>query len=85
MPIRYATEDTRSVEQVRADDRIRDQVESTGGVWAQMTAEQRMKILARLRDKKQRAQAARARKQAEEASLEERVARLEARIARLEG
>ncbi len=85
MPIRYTTEDTRSSEQVVADDRIRDEVERTGGVWAQMTAEQRAQILARLRDKKQRAQLARARKQAEQQTLEERVTKLEERLARLGG
>jgi predicted Fe-S protein YdhL (DUF1289 family) len=85
MPIRYTTEDTRSDEQVKADDRIREDVERAGGVWAQMTAEQREQILARLRDKKQRALAARARKQAEQATLEQRVARLEEIVARLGG
>jgi L-lactate utilization protein LutB len=85
MPIRYTTEETRSVEQARADDQVRDEVERTGGVWAQMSAEQRALIRARLQDKKQRAQAARARKQAEQKTLEERVARLEERLARLGG
>ena len=85
MPIRYITEDTRSNEQVNADDRVRNEVERTRGVWAQMTAEQRAQIRARLRDKKQRAQAARARKQAEQKTLEERVAQLEERLARLGG
>ena len=85
MPIRYTTEDARSEEQANADDRIRNEVERTGGIWAQMTAEQRAQTLARLHDKKQRAQAARARKQAEQETLEERVARLEERIARLGG
>lgn len=85
MPIRYTTEDTRSDEQVKADDRIREDVERTGGIWAQMTAEQRQQVLARLRDKKQRALAARARKQAEQQTLEQRVARLEALVARLGG
>ncbi len=84
VPIRYTTDDTRSDEQAKADDRIRDDVERTGGAWAQMTAEQREQILGRLRDKKQRAQAARARKQAEQDALEDRVARLEERVARLE-
>jgi O-acetylhomoserine/O-acetylserine sulfhydrylase-like pyridoxal-dependent enzyme len=41
VPIRYITEDTRSDEQVNADDRVRNEVERTGGVWAQMTTEQR--------------------------------------------
>jgi hypothetical protein len=85
MPIRYTTEDTRSEEQSRADDQVREEVERTGGVWAQMSAEQRALIRARLQDKKQRAQTARARKQAEQKTLEERVARLEERLARLGG
>lgn len=85
MPIRYTTEDTRSDEQVKADDRIRQDVEGTGGIWAQMTEEQREQLLARLRDKKQRALAARARKQAEQQTLEQRVARLEELVARLGG
>ena len=85
MPIRYTTEDTRSQEQANADDRVRDEVERTGGIWAQMTPEQRAQIRVRLREKKQRAQAARARKQAEQKTLEERVAQLEERIARLGG
>jgi len=85
VPIRYITEDARSDEQASADDRIRNEVERTGGIWAQMTPEQRAQIRARLRDKKQRAQAARARKQAEQKTLEERVAQLEQRIARLGG
>jgi hypothetical protein len=66
MPIRYITEDTRSEEQARADDHVREEIEGTGGVWAQMSAEQRALIRARLRDKKQRAQAARVCKQAEQ-------------------
>lgn len=85
MPIRYTTEDKRSEEQARADDQVREEVERTGGVWAQMSAEQRALIRARLQDKKQRAQAARARKQVEQKTLEERVARLEERLARLGG
>jgi hypothetical protein len=85
MPIRYITEDTRSEEQARADDHVREEIERTGGVWAQMSAEQRALIRARLQDKKQRAQAARARKQVEQKTLEERVARLEERLARLGG
>jgi len=85
VPIRYTTEDTRSQEQANADDRVRDEVERTGGIWAQMTPEQRAQIRVRLREKKQRAQAARARKQAEQKTLEERVAQLEERIARLGG
>lgn len=80
MPIRYTTEDTRSEEQTRTDDQVRDEVERTGGVWANMTAEQRALIRARLQDKKQRAQAAHARKQAEQKTLEERVAGLEERL-----
>ena len=85
VPIRYTTDDTRSAEQTKADEEIREDVEQTGGAWARMTAEQREQVLARLRDKKQRAQAARARKQAEQDALEDRVARLEERVARLEG
>jgi predicted Fe-S protein YdhL (DUF1289 family) len=85
VPIRYITEDTRSDEQAKADERVRDEVERTGGIWAQMTAEQRTEIRTRLRDKKQRAQAARARKHAEQKTLEERVAQLEERLARLGG
>jgi hypothetical protein len=85
MPIRYTTEDTRSEEQARADDQVREEVERTGGVWAQMSAEQRALIRARLQDKKHRAEAARVRKQAEQKTLEERVARLEERLARLGG
>src|ERR1041384_1523095 len=81
MPIRYVTEDTRSEEQVSADDRVREEIERTGGVWAQMSDEQRALIRARLHDKKQRAQAARARKLAEQKTLEERVAQLEERLA----
>jgi primosomal protein N'' len=50
-----------------------------------MSAEQRVLIRARLHDKKQRAQAARARKQAEQKTLEERVDQLEERLARLGG
>ena len=85
MPIRYITEDTRPSEQIAADDRTRDEVERTGGVWAQMTPEQHAQIRARLRDKKQRAQAARERKHAEQQTLEARVTRLEERLARLGG
>ena len=85
MPIRYTTEDTRSEEQASADDRLREESERTGGVWAQMSVEQRTLIRARLHDKKQRAQAARARKQVEQKTLEERVAQLEERLARLGG
>jgi len=85
MPIRYTTEDDRSEDQTRADDQVREEIERTGGIWAQMSAEQRALIRARLRDKKQRAQAARARKQAEQKTLEERVAQLEERLARLGG
>ena len=84
MPIRFTTDDTRSADQAAADDRTREEVER-GGVWVEMTQEQRALVLARLRDKKQRAQAARARRQNEQESLEERVARLEERIARLGG
>jgi predicted Fe-S protein YdhL (DUF1289 family) len=64
---------------------IREDVERTGGIWAQLSPEQRKQILARLRDKKQRAQAARARKQAEQETLEDRVKKLEERVARLGG
>lgn len=85
MPIRYTTEDKRSEEQVRADDQVREEVERTGGVWAQMSAEQRALICALLQGKKQQAQAARAHKQAERKTLEERVAQLEGRLARLGG
>jgi primosomal protein N'' len=85
MPIRYTTEDARPDDRAKADDRIREEVERTGGIWAEMTAEQREEMIARLGDKKLRAQAARARKQAEQETLEQRVARLEERIARLEG
>lgn len=84
VPIRYTTDDPRSQEQVAADDQLREEVERTGGVWAQMTNEQRTEVRSRLRDKKQRAEAARARKQAEHDALEERIARLEERVARLE-
>lgn len=83
MPIRYTTQDARSSEQIATDDRIRNEAEQTGGVWAQMTAEQRAQIRARLHDKKRRAQLARARKEAEQQTLEERVASLEERLARL--
>ena len=85
MPLRYTTEDTRSEEQANADDRVRNEVERTGGIWAQMTPEQRAQIRARLHDKKRRALAARAHKQAEQKTLEERVDQLEERLARLEG
>lgn len=84
IPIRYTTEDARSDEQIAADEQRREEVERTGGIWTQMTPEQREQILARFRDKKQRAQAARARKEAEQETLEDRVARLEERVARLE-
>lgn len=84
VPIRYTTDDPRSPEQVAADDQLREEVERTGGVWARMTHEQRSQVLARLKEKKQRAQAARARKQAEHDALEERITRLEERVARLE-
>ncbi len=80
MPIRYTTDDARSAEQVLADDRIREDVEQTGGHWAQLSKEQREQILARLRDKKHRAEAARALKDGDQESLEQRVARLEERI-----
>jgi predicted Fe-S protein YdhL (DUF1289 family) len=85
MPIRFTTDDTRSPEQAATDDRTREEVERGGGVWAQMTQEQRAHVTARLRDRKLRAQAARARKQNEQESLEERIARLEERVARLGG
>ncbi len=85
MPIRYTTDDNRTTEQAAADDRVREEVERTGGAWAQMTDEQREQLRARVLEKKQHAEAARARKQAEQESLEERLARLEQRVARLEG
>jgi hypothetical protein len=85
VPVRYTTEDTRSDEQANADDRVRNEVERTGGIWAQMSPEQRAQIRARLLDKKRRAHAARAQKQAEQKTLEERVALLEKQIARLGG
>ena len=85
MPIRYSTEDTRSPEQVAADERVREEAERTGGAWAQLTPEQRAQVLARLKDKKERAEAARARKQADQGDLEARVTRLEERLARLGG
>ena len=85
MPIRFTTEDTRSAAQAAADDRTREEVEVSGGVWGQMTQEQRSAILTRLRDKKVRAQAARARKESEQDALEQRIARLEERISRLGG
>ena len=84
MPIRYMTDDNRSAERAVADDQVREEVERTGGAWAQMSPEQRAQVLARLKDKKQRAQEARARRQAEHDELEERVARLEERVSRLE-
>ena len=84
VPIRYTTDDNRSTEQVVADDQLREEVERTGGVWVQMSPEQRAQVLARLKDKKQRAQDARAHRQAEHDALEERIARLEERVARLE-
>jgi predicted Fe-S protein YdhL (DUF1289 family) len=84
VPIRYTTDDPRTQEQIAADDRTREDIERTGGAWAQMTDAQRADVLARLKDKKQRAQAARARKQAEQDALEDRIARLEERVARLE-
>src|SRR2546429_444213 len=83
--LRYTSEDPRTSDQVAAEDRVREDVERAGGAWAQLSQEQRERILARLRDKKQRAQAARARKQADQESLEQRVAKLEERIARLGG
>jgi hypothetical protein len=85
VPIHHIPEDTRSDEQANADDRVRNEIERTGGVWAQMTVEQRAHIRTRLRDKKQHAQAARTRKQAEQKTLEERVAQLAQRLARLGG
>ena len=57
---------TRSEEQADADDLVRNEVEHTGGIWTQMSPEQRAQIRARLLDKKRRAQAARAQKQAEQ-------------------
>jgi hypothetical protein len=85
VPIRYTTEDTRSAELADADERVRSEVERTGGIWAQMTPEQQAQVRARLREKKQQVQAARARKQVEQKTLEERVTQLEQRIARLGG
>ena len=85
MPIRFTTDDPRSAEQAKADDRVREDVEQTGGIWAQMTQDQRDAILARLRAKKARAEAARAQKQVEADTLEQRVAKLEERLARLGG
>lgn len=85
MPIRYITNDTRSAEQAQSDDRIREDVEVSGGIWSQLSAEQREHLRARLHDKKQRAQAARASKQAEQDALEERVRKLEERVAKLGG
>jgi hypothetical protein len=85
MPIRYETDDPRTDEEKAADDRAREEVERTGGVWAQMTPEQRTATLARLRDRKRRARAARGDKESREKALEERVAQLEKRVARLEG
>ena len=85
MPIRYTTQDNRTAEQVAADDQVREDVEQTGGAWAQMTPAQREQLRVRVQEKKQHAEAARLRKQAEQESLEERIARLEERVARLEG
>src|SRR5262245_16037169 len=85
MLIRYTTDDNRSAEQALADDHVREQVERTGGAWALMSTEQRAQLRARMREKKRRAEAARARKEAEQRSLEERIALLEKRVARLEG
>jgi len=85
MPIRYITNETRSAEQAQSDDRIREEVERTGGIWSQLSAEQREQLRARLHDKMQRAQAARASKQAEQDALEERVRKLEERVAKLGG
>jgi len=82
---RYTTNDTRSTEQAEADDRVRSEVERTGGVWGQMSPEQRAQVRAGLRDKQQQVQAARARKQVEQKTLEERMSQLEERIARLGG
>jgi hypothetical protein len=84
MPIRYTTDDKRTTEQATADDRVRDDVEHSGGAWSQMTPEQRAQLRARVHEKKQLAEAARARKQTERQSLEDRVAALEVRVARLE-
>ena len=85
MPIRYITSDTRTAEQARSDDRIREDVEATGGIWSQLSAEQRDQLRARLHDKKLRAEAARASKQAGQDALEDRVRKLEARVAKLGG
>ncbi|MEP6863182.1 MAG: hypothetical protein ABJE66_21335 [Deltaproteobacteria bacterium] len=85
MPIRYITNETRSAEEEHSDDRIREEVEGTGGIWSQLSAEQRAQVRARLLEKKQRAQAARSNKQAEQDALEERVRKLEERVAKLGG
>jgi len=85
MPIRYITNETRSAEQAQSDDRIREDVEVTGGVWSELSAAQREHLRARLHDKKQRAQTIRASKQAEQDALEERVRKLEERVAKLGG
>jgi hypothetical protein len=85
MPIRYITNETRSAEQAQSDDRIREDVEGTGGIWSQLSAAQREQLRARLHDRKQRAQTIRASKQAEQDALEERVRKLEERVAKLGG
>lgn len=85
MPIRYIMNETRSAEQAQSDDQIREEVERASGIWSQLSMEQREQLRARLHDKKQRAQAARASKQAEQDALEERVRKLEERVAKLGG
>jgi len=85
MPIRYTTDDNRTPAQVAADDKVREDVETTGGAFAQMTPEQREQLRVRVQERKEAAAAARDRKQAEDKTIEDRVARLEERVARLEG
>jgi predicted Fe-S protein YdhL (DUF1289 family) len=84
MSIRHCTDDSRSDERSRADERIREEVERTGGVWAQMSPADRERVLGRLHEKKQRAREARARREAVRDVLTERVAALEERVAQLE-
>ena len=85
MPIRSTTDDNRTPTQVAADDKVREEVEATGGAFAQMTPEQREQLRARVQERKQAAEAARVRKQAEDdKTIEDRVARLEERVARFE-
>jgi hypothetical protein len=51
VPIRYTIEDARSPEEASSDEQIREEIERTGGVWVQMTREQKSGVLARLHDK----------------------------------